>query len=90
MHVHSNQSFNHSPRLLLWDSSLPYGVGVTVGVAAGGGIVRTQPQQECVFEGVEGEVTASAAAPDGSMLALGSDDGIVSVVRLADLQVGDV
>jgi len=40
-----------------------------------------------VPQGVEGEVTASAASPDGSTLALGSDDGIVSVVRLADLQV---
>ncbi len=80
-------AFYDGDRLLVWNSSLPYGVGVTVGVAEKGGPVRTTAEQQCVMEGIEGEVTASACAPDGSMIAIGTDDGIMTILRLEDLQV---
>jgi hypothetical protein len=80
-------AFYDGDRLLVWDSSLPYGVGVTVGVGVKGGVARTKAEQHCVMEGIEGEVTASACAPDGSMIAIGTDDGIMTIMRLVDLQV---
>ncbi len=66
---------------------MPYGIGVTVGVLEKGGLLKSTPEQQCVMQGIEGEVTASASAPDGSLLAVGTDDGIMSIVRIADLQV---
>jgi hypothetical protein len=80
-------AFYDGDRLLVWNSTLPYGIGVTVGVLDKGGSLKSTPEQQCVMQGIEGEVTASASAPDGSLLAVGTDDGIMSIVRLADLQV---